>query len=270
MADDKQEVKRVEHKNIFDALAAFQGENPEIKKTKRFGKEGEKMTFMYAPLDEFVAVVRPLTSKHGLSFVWEGAKTPDGKPGLVCALYHETYEVVEQKDSEIVEPIEDGAGSGLTSRKFTVREKNVVRSMPVEVKRSGDMKTVGGDSTYARRYTLAEVLGIAAEEDTDVGILEGRVGQLEGFAMQKAREGIENAKTDDALKKQIDFFDADLALIEQNKKTKLGLKKEQYEELIKLAGAKRNALREGKDIQVEDAPETPGENPADTTGEEVA
>jgi hypothetical protein len=257
-----QKIEKVKHDNIFAALAAFQGENPEVKKTKEFGKKGAmkdgklQPNFMYAPLDEFLDVVRPLTSKNGIAITWE-----EGKDGLVCALYHETYKKEIHnllKTKQIIDGVEQ------ETYEVTYLETGVIRSMPIKVKREGDMKGVGGDSTYARRYTLGEVLGIAADEDTDVEILEARAGTLEGSVMRNSMAKITATNTDDKLKENIAFFDKELKLLAEGKTTSLGLKKEQLDELVRAAGARRKEIQELAKGNV-----PPATNPSDTTGQTV-
>lgn len=240
---DKDTVQKAEHKSIYSALAAFQSEMPEVKKTKRFGKEKDTMTFMYAPLDEFVKQVSPITSKNGLAFTWEeGAE----KGTMVCALYHESYERKQLGDSsKHVETQVNGVPH--TTEEVTPHfvETGVIRSMPITVKRSGNMKDVGGDSTYARRYTLGEVLGIASEDDNDVDFEEKRTDNLEKFAYAKAKEGIAKATDPEALAKQVGFFEKDLKAIADKKAPSLGLTKDQYEELINLAAKRRSEIEKG-------------------------
>lgn len=263
MADDTQ--KKAGHPNIHAAFSAFQGEKMEVKKTKRFGKPEEKMTFMYAPLDEFLDVVKPIASKHGLSITWEQAK--DMKNGIVAAMYHETYASTREVDLEETTTMEGAATKAVT--KYVTVETGVMRSMPIEVKRSGDMKVVGADSTYARRYTLGELLGIAAEEDTDVGMLEQRVGTMGNALYQTAQKSIDRETTDEGLKKQIDFLDGQLKLIAGGKPSSIGLDKAQIDELVKHAGKRRNELRKGvpgaNGAAADEVPAVPGEN--DDAGE---
>ena len=224
-------VEKQKHQNIFEALSAFQGENPEIKRTKEFGKEGEKMHWWYAPLDEVLKTVRPLLARHGLSVTWTGKEKE-----LVCVLYHETYEAyyVVIKENASIE--------GATIKEHTLHEKNVIRSLPITVRRSNDMKEVGSDSTYARRYTLAEVLGIAPDEDNDIGFDEERGKKLESFAFGKAKEGVQKSKTVDDLLAKADFFHKDLKAIEDKKVPSLGLKVEQYNELLALVGERQKEI----------------------------
>lgn len=222
------EVLKIEHKNIFAALSAFQGENPEIKRTKEVKMElktGRSINFWYAPLDEVLQVVRPITSKQGLAFVWEDK---DGK--MVCALYHETYSRVEEKISEDVVG-NDGEEVMLTKRSYKTVEINVIRSMPITVRRAGDMKDIGTDSTYARRYTLAEVLGIASDEDTDVAVEEARRENIEKFAITQAKKRISELKTVVEVVEKEKMFADEVKLLDEGKAPKLGFTLEQYMEL---------------------------------------
>lgn len=201
------EKEKIEHKNLVAALAAFQGENPELKRTKEFGKATDKMHFWYTPLDEMLQTLRPLTSKHGLAIVYEESSKIEN--GLVCALYHESYAIVDGK------------------------EIGVVRSMAIKVKREGDMKVVGSDSTYARRYTAAEVLGVAPDEDNDVEVSEQRAANVEKFAIGNVRKGILECPYND-LANKLSFLQKELKITESGKAASLGLTKEQYSEVIAL------------------------------------
>ena len=106
------------------------------------------------------------------------------------------------------------------------------------------MKEVGGQITYARRYTLALVLGIATEEDNDVKLEEERKESLEKFALTQAKKNIAGAKTKEQIAKQAEFTSAELKLIEEGKAPKLGFTKEQYDELMEMCIAKGGELAE--------------------------
>lgn len=230
--------EKVTHPNIYAALAAFQAEAPEIKKTKRFGKEDEKMSFMYASLDDVLEVVRPITSKHGLSFTWEKG-SDDSK--LVCVLYHETYSREMEEKTETVTRTFGDSEEVVMKPIFT--EKNVLRSMPVEVARKGDMKTIGNNSTYARRYTICEVLGLAAEEDKDAtDVAKQSSKNAQAFAFTKAKQGIEGAKTKEALEKAMKMVEDDVKKLEGGRAPSLGLQLEQYNELRNLGEVKYKEL----------------------------
>lgn len=233
MENKKEEKKEVvKHDNIFAALAAFQQENPIIERTKNvsFEAKGKTVSFWYAPLDEVLQTIRPLTSKHGLSIVWE---EKDAK--LVCAIYHETYETIEEKVSEIMD------GGKLTAT-YKMVEENVIRSMPITVRRAGDMKDIGSDATYARRYTISEVLGIAADEDTDVAIDEARRENIEKFALAQAKKGITESKTVEQIEEKEKFFMAEVKMLNDEKAPKLGFSLEQYIELGEMCSARKAQL----------------------------
>lgn len=258
-------IEKVTHKNIFEALAAFQGENPEIKRTKEFGKEGEKMHWWYAPLDEILQTVRPLTAKHGLAFTWEKGK---GEGEMVCALYHETFTGEGEEHETVTERSEvpsDGQGGG--DRVSTHREirrpvaMGVLRSMPIIVSRKGDMKDVGSNSTYARRYTLAEVLGIAPDEDNDIADQAERGKAAISSMYERAKGGIERAKTMKEIDASLGVLQKGLVAIEKGETPSLGLDKAQHEELLKMAEERKMALSEGKlDKTDPAAPAVPGHN----------
>lgn len=223
MSEKEKEGKKskvvIEHKNIFAALAAFQAENPTIKRTKEFGKEGDKMHWWYSPLDEVLQVVRPLTARHGLAFTWEGVA--DG--GMVCALYHATYTRSRDSETDFI-------------------ESNVLRSMPVKVKREGDMKDVGSNSTYARRITLSEVLGIAPDEDKDATDMGQRGPQMEKVIFTRSKESIKKAKTIEEVDKAAAIFEKDLKALEEKKVPSLGLIEDQYHELLIMAGLRKEEI----------------------------
>lgn len=125
-------------KNLAVALSQFQGEvkNPANSKKVNAGNFGYK----YAPLDEVLNLVRPILSKHGLSVV-QAPVTSEGLVGVSTVLIHESGEFIE------LEPVmlkmdkvsAQGAGSAIT---------------------------------YARRYSLSAVLGIASEDDDDANSIE--------------------------------------------------------------------------------------------------
>lgn len=228
-----EEVKKIEHKNIYEALSAFQGENPEIKQTKTFGKEGEKMHFTYAPLDEILRTVRPLLSKHGLAVTFGGNK--EGK--LICSLYHSTYKTKrdESVESEKIAYAEDGETYSSRDKVYGLVEEGVIRSAPITVKRDGDMKAIGTDSTYARRYMLAEVLGIASDEDKDANIEEKSQKNVESFAFTQVEKQLRGLKKATEVEEKLKFLKVELDVAVVGKKApSLGLKADQYQKLIKI------------------------------------
>ena len=231
---NQEPVAKVEHKSIFEALSAFQGENPTIIKNKHFGKEGEKLHFMYADLDSILDIVRPLTSAHGLSFVWQDASTKD-ETRLQCVLFHESYKATQVRTGFVTTKLPSG---DQTEEFFSTVEENVLRSLPVKVRRSGDMKDVGADSTYAKKVTLAELLGITAEEDRDAGEISEKMDAkktilaIDGLA---ARIKAADAKI---LVEHVKFIDKEIARLERGEKkspNSMDFTLEQYHQLKGIA-----------------------------------
>lgn len=123
-------------KNIATALAAFQAELPKVTKSKTAHvetKSGVKYTYKYADLADVTEVVMPLLAKHGLSFSSKPTIDDNGRFVLAYVLRHSSGE----------------SDSG-------------VYPLP-----SGSPQEIGSALTYARRYALSAITGVAAEEDDD-------------------------------------------------------------------------------------------------------
>lgn len=123
-------------KELSTALAKFQGEvtNPLNTATNPFFKS------KYAPLNDILALVRPLLSKQGLSVI----QTPissEGMIGVTTLLLHESGEYIEFLPVmlNMDKPTAQGAGSAIT---------------------------------YARRYAISAILGISSEDDDDGNAVE--------------------------------------------------------------------------------------------------
>jgi len=245
-------VEKVKHDNIYAALSAFQGENPEIKKTKHVDfttKTGQRVDYWYAPLDEFVSTIRPFLAKHGLSFTHEEA----GEGKIRCVLYHETYEAEPQVTQETVEFTSDGQDREKTTSRSETRvwEKNVIRSMPIKVRREGDMKDIGGDATYARRYTLAEVTGCASDEDKDTPIEEESAKNAVKTVFVSTKDKISKGERP-YIEDILVIINKEIDLIEANKAPKLGMTLDQYNQLGQLAEARLQALGIKEDAEHEE------------------
>lgn len=126
---------------LAEAIAAAQGEFPTIGKNKtakvkgvsrKTGKEYE-MTYNYADIADVLDAVRPILSKHKI-MVSQGTKVLDGGMYVETRLIH--------------------AGQWIAC------------DYPV-ASVSGDHQQMGSALTYARRYALCALVGVAAEEDTD-------------------------------------------------------------------------------------------------------
>lgn len=242
-------IKKVDHKNIFAALSAFQGEMKSIEKDGQvdFKKKNsdERVQFKYATLGKTVEIINPVLAKNGLSF-----RHQLHEKGIECILTHETFEVKMEVVKE--ENHEHGEGEKLNEKKYEKVITGEISSgvLPLDLTKE-DMKDVGGQITYGRRYTLGLVLGLATEEDKDTELIGEKLGKVQGFAFNSAKKGIDNAKTVEDVQKGIDVLKKELDRIEKGKKTTFGLEKVQYEELIKL-GEDKIATLEGRQPEAKD------------------
>lgn len=232
MAKDETEKtveQKVEHKNIYAALSAFQGELKPIEKTANVSyttKANDVIDFNYAPLGGIMEVLYPLLAKHGLSVRWELMDKATGdaqadlknnvRKTLECILMHESGETT------------------LTSGKLEIDTLK------------GEMKEVGGQLTYGRRYTVGLLLGLSSEDDKDTQLFDQSQKNVIGFAFKQVQTTIDKAKVGEELDKQITFLEKELVLAEEleagkgTKAPSLGLKAEQYKKLLELANAKKS------------------------------
>jgi hypothetical protein len=88
----------------------------------------------YASLDAILDAARPVLHKHGLALSQEPI-FDDGKAGVVTRIIHSGG---ESRESTLLLPLRDQSAQG-----------------------------VGSALTYARRYAVSSVLGIAADDDDD-------------------------------------------------------------------------------------------------------
>jgi ERF superfamily len=124
------------------AMVEFQANLPDIKKTLTARIEGRaRFSYRYAPLDEMLAVVRPVLTAHGFHIGW---RTPDPHPTdrvtVSCYIAHELGHVEE---SGPVSTLIDNTSSATPPQR------------------------VGSAMTYCRRYSMMNILGIAPEDDDD-------------------------------------------------------------------------------------------------------
>lgn len=129
-------------KNIYQALSCAQAEL----KNAAFDKENKFQNYRYATISSVLDTVRPVLSKHGLSFT-QVLEDKDGQTFLITYLHF-----------------------GLD---------NIKSSFPLFFDRSNASKNPwhdrGAAITYARRYSLCALIGISGEEDTDAeGITESK------------------------------------------------------------------------------------------------
>lgn len=254
----KGKIVKVEHKNIYAALSAFQGELEPIEQSARVNfktKSGEVIDFTYAPLNAIMKVIYPLLAKNGLSVRHEL-----GENWVECILTHETSLTHDPKYATVPPKNEDGTyeiPQTIRAKDFTSIELRSGKLL-IDTKKS-EMKDVGGQITYARRYTLGIVLGLSTEEDKDTTIFEQNRENTEAFAMKQVRNTIEKTKKED-LDKQVDFLNKELELAEAlengtgKKAPSLGLSSKQYKELITLAKGRKGVAPAEEDITINDNP----------------
>lgn len=121
------------------ALAAVQASLPKVTKGETAdvpGKDGKRgYSYKYAGLDTISAHVLPLLGAHGLSFTAKPTLNAEGRFVLAYSLKHSSG---EHDDGEF--PLGSGGGTP---------------------------QQIGSAITYARRYSLCAVTGVAPDEDDD-------------------------------------------------------------------------------------------------------
>jgi hypothetical protein len=128
--------------NIYTQLAKAQGEFEQPKRTKIATvrpRDKAPYSFAYASLDEVLAAVRPALAKYGL-FLTQGLVTIEGAEQIRTAIYY--------------------------------GEQYVENFWPLIVTEAGAQKH-GASGTFARRYGVSALLGLAPEEDDDNNTEEG-------------------------------------------------------------------------------------------------
>lgn len=245
-------AKKIEHPNIYAALSAFQGELKPLPKSKKVSfdtKSGGKMEYNYTSLGEIMEAIYPLLAKHGLSVRHEVVK--EGiKDAVVAILTHETFKQVAEEESESKEDIGSERDPRelvhrTTSIRKVMRTENQLRSGPIQIPSGGEMKESGAAITYARRYSLTMVLGISSEDDTDAQLLAASAKNAVQFAYNKAKQGLEGAKTAKDVDKAIVVLKKDLEALKGGKAPALGLNQEQYEDLILFGEGRKAELTNG-------------------------
>lgn len=126
---------------LADALSKAQAEFPPIVKDKTATVKSEKgvYTYQYADLASVLDAVRAPLAKHGLAYTQPIKLREDGRSILLTKLMHVSGECEEAE-----------------------------WALP-----TGSPQQVGSALTYARRYCLCAILGVAAEIDDD----DGQAGQ---------------------------------------------------------------------------------------------
>jgi len=123
--------------SLAAALAQVQAKLPKLDRDKTVTvtqKNGDTYSYSYATLANLSQAVLPLLAEHGLSFVAMPGAGSDGKMSVRYSLMHTS-------------------GEALTGE--------------FPISGEGGIQVIGGRITFARRYCLAAVVGIAADEDDE-------------------------------------------------------------------------------------------------------
>lgn len=136
-------------KELFTALAKFQGEllNIELNSSVKVAtKSGGSYSFEYATLGQILNTIRPLLSKHELSFT----QVMDSHAMRTFIRHSSGREIVsEVKIPSLTSINKDGLEVSMTAQE------------------------IGSVITYFRRYGLVTALGLVAEDDDDGNIATG-------------------------------------------------------------------------------------------------
>jgi hypothetical protein len=121
---------------LATALAKAQGEFPAVRKSGT----NPHLRNEYVTLDDIIAAVRAPLAQHGLSFVQLlNSNNGDGALTLRTVLLHESGQFLEAQ----------------------------VRVDAADSRGINALQSIGAAITYMKRYSLAAMLGIAADVDTD-------------------------------------------------------------------------------------------------------
>lgn len=139
-------------KTLADALIAFQAELPKVSKDATNPHFKSK----YTSLDALTAAAFPVLVKNGLSYISTPNVLDDGTPVLEIELLHESG---ESKKGRLLLPTD-----------------------------TNKPQAVGSAITYYRRYGLASLTGIVADEDDDGNAASAGPTQAEK-RIEQARQG---------------------------------------------------------------------------------
>jgi len=145
---------------LSKALCKFQAEvkNPKNVASNPFFNSN------YAPLDEVINTIKEPLNKNGLSYIQMPSSEDGVIVGMITILMHQSGEWIESDILKLKtdKPTAQGAGSSVT---------------------------------YARRYQLAAMLGIASEEDDDGNVAAHGTNDLKEF--KKGNEKISKEEAEE-------------------------------------------------------------------------
>ena len=143
MALHERALEREAKANFFAALALFQEECPEIRKTKTADiatKSGGKYGYTYAPLEEITRTIAKPLKANGLSYNWTTEGAEGGMLNVIFVLRHEGGH--EERSAF---PVPWGTNAAMS-----------------------EAQKMGAALTYGRRQSTVSGLGLTtADDDTD-------------------------------------------------------------------------------------------------------
>lgn len=143
--------------SLAQAVAMLQTRLPEIKKSQTADvptKSGGSYSYSYADLAQVTRELMPILGELGLSFMAKPTLGGDGKFVLAYKLLHVSGEKEEGE---------------------------------YPLSSSGTPQAMGAAITYARRYCLCAITGIAPEDDDDGAAAQAEVEQQRGTADRSSR-----------------------------------------------------------------------------------
>lgn len=164
---------RQAEKALHEALAAFQAECPAIRKVRDSGGgnasgASARYSYSYAGLDDIERTIRPILSRHGLSYTHD-VEIEGGVMVMVCTIHHVDG---ASRASRWQGPAADGGSMNAIQK-------------------------VGSATTYARRYSLINALGLTTTDSDDDGGMGGQPsGPIDNDQLAKLQAEIKRVGAD--------------------------------------------------------------------------
>ncbi len=203
---------RPRHATLAAALAAVQAELPKL--TKGSTANTGTYSYRYVDLADVSATILPLLGKHGLAFTAEPTMDEGGRFVLRYTLMHAAGE-----------------------------QRVGLYPLPS----SGKPQDIGSHITYARRYALCSVTGIAADEDDD-----GKAAQSADIKPERHELSWDWAEQEQLREGfEVEIEQADSAAIADIGQRLLAAKRNRtlspstYDRLVKAGAARKAALAGG-------------------------
>lgn len=168
-----------DHANIAAAFVSAQAKITHVVKQKTGQAAGA--TYRYAELSDVLEMVRPILHADGLAFQSINSPHPDGAV-VRTRLIHESGETMESDGTFV--PVND----------IQKRDGSVVKA---------GAQQSGSAYTYARRYDLIAMLGIAADDDDGAAAMQAQAAKI-----QKAQHAADAPKLNDTQRECLELVAA--------------------------------------------------------------